>query len=51
MMTGKDAGLMWITIERILLAGLVLAVAVPSLGPEFHPSPTAGRGRQTRPQR
>ena len=31
-MTGKDAGLMWITIERILLAGLVLAIGVPLLG-------------------
>ncbi len=32
MMTGRDAGLMWITIERILLSGLVLAVAVPLWG-------------------
>src|ERR1700712_5371236 len=32
MMTGKDAGLMWITIERILLAGLIVAVGVPLWG-------------------
>src|ERR1700736_5469310 len=32
MMTGKNADLMWITIKRILLAGLILAVAVPLWG-------------------
>src|SRR5438477_12002066 len=32
MMTGKNADMIWITIKRILLAGLVLAVAVPLWG-------------------
>jgi hypothetical protein len=31
-MSGKDAGLMWITVEKILLAGAALVVAVPLCG-------------------
>jgi len=43
-MTGKDAGLMWITIERILLAGLVLAMGVPLLGQGATYRPPRGEG-------
>jgi hypothetical protein len=43
-MTGKNADLMWITIKRILLAGLVLAVAVPLWGQVSSSRPRRAEG-------
>src|SRR6202011_3448476 len=46
MMTGKNADLMWITIKRILLAGLILAVAVPLWGQGSPSRPPGAEGRK-----